>query len=330
MYYIIYTKYFDWTLDEKWTKVHLKSIGMDVFNPLFITDEYHQHGFIGNFYEYDNKTLLTSTGLIFKSSNDTTPTNEELSKVGELIVEFLLKLRYVSKQINITKDSFVLGISYQKQIIITTTKKPSRINLIPISLSYVLTGIDNKKFKDADKVLSQNLEEKSYNEITLDAFESYIGKDFRKSILFSAIASEILLRHQYVDNYAIILKKKFLSKQYRALKDPSKNLKEPIIEYLLEASKNKFDLLLHELPLYIFHYTFRYNKTKLYEDLKTLHYTRNFIVHHGKILTEENPKKKLLSLNLDGAKKALTTLKLLYNNFNDDYANDILIDDNFK
>ncbi len=324
MNYIIYTKHFNWTLDHSWEKVYLKSIKMTLYNPLVISDEYDDKHFIGNFYEHDGKTFLTTTGLILKSSISKTPTKEELLKAGDVVANFFTKLRYASKQIYISKDGFVVAMNYQKQIKNTSNLKAKKIKSIPLQHYYIVTGIDAHKIKQADKLMLDKVEEKSFNDISLDAYESYITKDYRKSILYSAMASEIILRHQYVDSYSKILGKK--SSKHRVIKVPVENkYKDPVIEHLLTSSKFNFDLLLHELPLYIFNSTIRYDKQKLYQDLKILHDTRNLIVHHGKVFSDK-PTKILLPLDRHGGKKGLETLHSLYKYFKDDYVDSLFVD----
>ncbi len=299
---------------------------MTLQNPLLISDEYADKKFIGNFYEHAGKTFLTTTGIILKSSGNTTPTREQLLKIGDIVSNFLMRLRYSTKQIYISKDGFVVAMNYQKQIKDSSNIKPAKINMIPLRHYYMVTGVDDNKLKQADKLMLDKAEEKAYNDITLDAYESYIMKDSRKSILYSAMASEIILRHQYSDAYSEILSKKKKSSKYRVIQEPNeKKYKEPIIERLLDSSRNNFGLLLHEIPLYIFGNTFRYNNQKLYEDLTMLHETRNLIVHHGKVFSDK-PTKKLLQLDRNGSKKALEILNSLYKHFKDNYVDDLLID----
>jgi hypothetical protein len=320
MYYLLITNPIDWTLDKTWKSIHLKSIKLTFYNPLFFLDEYAKRGFIGTFFQIGHNYYLSTKGLIFGLNERTILSETEIAKS---ITKLMLKLRYISKQINISKDSVILIDTFNRALR-SASIEPITLDHAKVQRYIHSSRIDHKKIKIADKHLINGIEEKSYNEIALDAFESFINLDYRKCILYSAISSEVFLKHIYSDAYRKLLSNNKTNKRFRVVAEPtSKTDKEPIFEHLIEDSKYRFEILLHELPLYIYMFTFRYDYPSLYEKLNILHDTRNLIVHHGQIISNSKNKKKYLELNDKGAIESFNILKSLYNKFNDNYLDDL-------
>jgi hypothetical protein len=86
-------------------------------------------------------------------------------------------------------------------------------------------------------------------EIFLDAFEAHLRKDFRKSILYFAMACEISVSTVLETKYQTLLTKRKLK---NAIKNPSTgNYKDPVFD-LLQENKWQFKTKLHQQFLYLF------------------------------------------------------------------------------
>ncbi len=324
MYHILHTKPFYWYTDESWQRVKLKSIAMEIINPLLISDEYFARGFIGNFIMYNKKVFFSTKGIILKTNNNQRPNTAESYKIADLVAEYLVNLRYASRQVRISLNDFIQSIISEPTIKLTHNPLPSpQHRIIPVWQSHISTAIDKQKLLSAEALMNKNIKMQPHNEIALDAYESYMGGDYRKTILYSAMSMEMLLNLQHDLSYKKIISSKSINKKYRVKKLSNEIFnREPVLENLMKSARYNFKMLLHEVPLYIYNYTFRYENQRLYEDINILHNTRNKIVHTGQIFTDK--KEKLLPLSNDGAIKALETVRLLYLHFSDSFMNELL------
>lgn len=321
MYYFINTDNIYWKLENDWTRVFLRTVDLYLLNPMFFLDEYNTRGFIEKqsfLSSIDNK-YLTTTGLIFQSKK--LENHIDVRLVARKLNDYLIGLRYYSRQTNISQSEPLHGLQTYRTLLKTNSLKPLEVYKGTIRKYIHNSRLIKKTIIKAD-VHSANVEKKTYNEIAIDAIDSYVKGDYKKCILYCSISSEVFLRHLFSDKYQNILAKK--SKGYSAVVEPSeKKTKEPIIEHFLKQSRNNYYILLHELPLYVDGFSIMYKYQSLYMHLKRLHEARNLIVHHGTLLDDPTSNKKPLSLTKEGANESFSILKDIFTLYKNPFIDDI-------
>lgn len=140
-------------------------------------------------------------------------------------------------------------------------------------------------------------------DVILDALEAHGDGDYRKSILYAAIAVEAFALDYLEKAYTDVLSKD--SPTHRVVKIPvsgaSVVAKDPVYEAL--ANIDNFGRLLHERPLYLTGRSLLVEEQETYRRARALYATRNNLAHRGATPEDE----KYLPISAEGALQGLET-----------------------
>ncbi|MCK5707454.1 MAG: hypothetical protein KAI43_07350 [Candidatus Aureabacteria bacterium] len=246
------------------------------------------------------------------------PSNEKKlydEEVGSRVINFLRHLRLKTKQPAIPTDLCAVNIEEIKKL--PSLKYPifkhnvRRVKLFtPIEILATLS----KAKESSDQSLVKEVP--IYADLLLDAINA--KKDYKKAILYAAIAVETLANTKLHNAYLYLSKKPRESKHLRIInlqvtKDSDIN-KDPIFETLMELSQRKFRMLLHEIPLYLWNKSLMIDKKKTYDEVLKLHETRNEIAHIG----EPASVHKTFPITNKGANAALSCAKEVFEWFGEE------------
>jgi hypothetical protein len=231
------------------------------------------------------------------------PINIDLSKHVSTLEMYLKYLRIISQQVGIPMGIVMMHEDNKAKIVRNNiTFKPREI---AFRKYYLDTAVNSKLMKntfgraDKDKF-------PVYHEIMVESISAYMKDDFRKTILYSAIAVEIAANTILEEEYKkalIINKSKFL--RLITIRQP-KNMvviKDPIYE-CLSYRKEDFKRTFHERPLYLLRKSLLVDDESLYNRCIKLHQMRNSIVHKSENL--DNTIDKLNQENAAAAIKCAT------------------------
>ncbi len=122
-----------------------------------------------------------------------------------------------------------------------------------------------------------------YEKLLLDAIHAYKDRDYRRSLLYTAISIETLAATKLDEAYELITHEGDPEKILRLVSFSQKGgaliTKDPV--YQLLRSRSKFLELLHEIPLYLFGKSLLVDNKTLYQKATRLYSTRNKIAHLG-------------------------------------------------
>ncbi len=136
-----------------------------------------------------------------------------------------------------------------------------------------------------------------FAELLLDSIEALDSLDFKKSILYAAIAAETLAATVLEQEYKNLLSRSDCGEQYRVvdLRHTSGGTKrcDPIYEALAGSNlTNQMRRLLHERPLYLLSRSVLVENKELYDSIISLYKTRNEIAHLGEAEICRNSRKR--------------------------------------
>jgi len=111
----------------------------------------------------------------------------------------------------------------------------------------------------------------------IDGFEAHRDEDYRKSVLYSAIAMESYAARVVDEAYQKVVGES-QNHAFRVIEEAGPGF-DPVFQYLRNG--RNFSRFLHELPLYLWKRSLRLEDKKLYEDALKLYRTRNSVAHQG-------------------------------------------------
>lgn len=140
-------------------------------------------------------------------------------------------------------------------------------------------------------------------DVLLDALEAHVEHDYRRAILYSALAVETFALDDLDKAYSDVLVNRDISHRVQEIPGPGglKVVKDPIYDAI--SAGDNFARLLHERPLYLKNRSLLEEDDKLYRRALSVYGTRNKIAHKG---TPPNDPKHL-PLSDSGAVEALET-----------------------
>ncbi len=150
-----------------------------------------------------------------------------------------------------------------------------------------------------------------YDTIFLDAIGAHAAHDYRKSILYSAIALEsataMVLDEQYEDTV-----KTSSGTKWRMIEIPAGAAKTARKDPIWESLRRREDAnsLLHEGALYILGRSLLVDDQQLFQLAQRLRATRNKIAHHGE--TPEPQANQYLPLDSEGSSDALNCVNAVF------------------
>jgi hypothetical protein len=259
--------------------------------------------------KFEGEIYLTTRGLIL-GSEKVVETNDE--KILEELSNFFRIARAHSMQYDL--DYKTTSIVYKQK----PNLKRGRIKVPQVHTFGMLACRESTflHWNDLNKIYNRKINGEDVpiaKEIFLDGFEAHLNKDFRKCILYAAMASEIHVSTIIENQYQTLLTK---DKLKTALLNPSTGEKKDPIFELLQENRWQFKNKLHQHFLYLFNRSLLVENKTLYDNLISLYETRNKIVHQGYI---DGPnKRKLLALDRFGSGSAIDLTISLFSWLGDD------------
>jgi hypothetical protein len=139
--------------------------------------------------------------------------------------------------------------------------------------------------------------------VMLDALQALLDQDFRKALLYGAIAIESLASTRLSEEYERV-KAAAPDARFRVIDIPIAGgrvaRKDPIYENLGE---DNFLRMLHERPLYLFHRSLMVEDAATFTNAQKLRNTRNKLAHIGEVPADA----EAFELSEKGAKAGLAT-----------------------
>jgi hypothetical protein len=149
------------------------------------------------------------------------------------------------------------------------------------------TAITLERVLEADRIRGQQQPVVAV-ELLLDVVQSVLDLDFRRALLFSAIAMESYAANEIDNSYLALLEVEPRPDHMRVvsfeLPGGRSQKKDSIYAYIAEKTRTDFRALLHEVPLYLFNKSLMLDNQALYQKALRLYKTRNQIVHRGEVL----------------------------------------------
>jgi hypothetical protein len=178
------------------------------------------------------------------------------------------------------------------------------------------TAVEWKRLNEVNQiVLSGGVS--AFHGILLDAFEAFRSQDYRRSILYSAVAVETMAAEVLDQEYERLLTGDVAVEWWRVIELPTSSgtvRKDPVYDYL--ASRDDFRSLLHERPLYLMRRSLLVDNQEVFRRALALYKTRNKLVHRGAVPPEGSDDH--LQLNLYGAEQALECALAIFSWFGAD------------
>jgi hypothetical protein len=143
------------------------------------------------------------------------------------------------------------------------------------------TAITWKAIIDADvNLIAQKPD--VYERLILDAIHALKDRDYRRSLLYAAIAVETLIATKLDEAYKSLLHSDDSKGIFRVVSIPQRGntfVKDPVYEFL--SSKSRFAERIHEVSLYLLGKSLLVDNEALYHKVTKLYRTRNKIAHLG-------------------------------------------------
>jgi hypothetical protein len=198
-------------------------------------------------------------------------------------------LRYVTKNARLPHEapSFGMIASHKKIDLVMQfpTPQPSRG---AYTNTYELeTAITLDRVVEAD--LIRDLQPPPVvNSLLMDSIQALIESDYRRALLFGAIAMETYAATALEESYQSLLEADLSPNNMRLvshqLPGGQVQRKDPIYAYLAKRTRTEIRSLLHEVPLYLYGRSLLLDDEALYRRAIRLYKSRNEIVHRGEIL----------------------------------------------
>lgn len=185
-------------------------------------------------------------------------------------------LRHLARQQGIPRTSVV---AFQEK-----QSKPD-YSKVPTGEAYMRDYIVQQALTDQhlDKLsrLPSDFEAPIPSDVMIDALDAHLDSDWRKTILYSAIAMESFASTMLDEAYQTALLAKDRSHRVTTVvvSGGSTATKDPVYDAL--SSGDSFGRLLHERPLYLLGRSLMSDDQDLYRRALTVYKTRNKIAHKG-------------------------------------------------
>ena len=249
--------------------------------------------------DVDDEVILASDQLVLRHS-DARPVPEEMDAV---INTLLARLRHVSHQATIprTYEGFTGGgplVPFGEECRFLDATRLSGWHLRSDLLATAVTEEHLRQLGAAKP------EDRVHVDVMLDALLADHERDFRRTILYCAIAVEVCAQGALQDAFETVLVEK--SERHRVISRPKagggSESKDPIYDGLSRRDA-PFKTLLHERPLYVQRRSLLQENEPLYQRAVKLYETRNKIMHLG----THDDDTKYLPISREGASAAIDT-----------------------
>jgi hypothetical protein len=253
----------------------------------------------------DGSCLLHSRQLAFTCDS-------RLSAEAEFAAlrETLVRMRHISGQATISRNDPMLSTTTSLDQLPGAQfpagfKGTMNVAAYPLETAIMMAQVA-VAFSEAQQFVPP-----SYENILLDAIAAHRTDDFRKAILYAAIACESAVGTTVDEAY----EKSILTGTDRRWRVVSTRYgsqvvaKDPVYEKL-RNNRSDFRGLLHELSLYVLGRSLLIENENLYQDAMKLHATRNKLAHIGDL--PSSPGDQYIQLDSLGSLKSIKTAVELF------------------
>jgi hypothetical protein len=238
----------------------------------------------------DEKTLLAfDSTIVVRLPEDVDP--EDATEEFESFCNWLLRwLRAVSGQAAIPTHIAMVGTSPPELADANYEPAPpqdARFDA-PFALATIQEHIGRAAIREEHLLELQRLDRNAHVSVStgimLDALDAHVSHDFRKAILYAAIALEAAANTVLDDAYERAKLQQPPPPNLRLVRfqvgQDQFEVKDPV--HVALGAKQTFAALLHERPLYILGRSLLEDDQQLYADALKLYKTRNKIAHTGR------------------------------------------------
>ena len=288
----IYCENLHWSVHKNDpAKYALQSIpNCDLLNPLIYSeiDRSNIANKVNSFFMNAEQAITSCSELVLLVPDDfafdeTNKYDDFLKRVRRL----LSNIRYYSKQhtINSGSDNLSFGFQEVSKIPNLPTFKKTVPSIINSSVVDFAISWDNLISADTT---SEDFTVPVFDTIVLDAISAFYGGDYRKAILYSAMAIEAVANIKLEEAYEVAIQDSPSDLRIVSFNQAGGEIvkKDPIYESLSETTN--FSRMLHERPLYLLKRSLLVDNDVVYKAAIKLYRTRNKIVHHGEPPVDEN------------------------------------------
>lgn len=319
-YHVIHGPIIRWKIRlDSSSSIVLKSLAaFSILNPYKFSKEYRAKKILIEIKPFciNGECFLTTSGIILRNK-----VNENIEDdLFDKLKEFFRYLRYESKQAEIQVNNAAGSILSYDKISMGTIPVQNVTGMTERSI-YFFSNLSWQMVNKADRRLSNREIIPIYEEIFLEAIRGKMDREYNKVILFSVIALESLLAHKYKGGVTLDKNKNPKRKDFKINKNFGESYKDPVLKSLLDA--NRFKMLLHEIPLYLYNKSILVENKVLYDKLVKLYNTRNKIVHWGAPL--EIDTEKMYPVNEKSAEIAINSANEVFNWVGIDRYNEMLM-----
>lgn len=228
---------------------------------------------------------------------------EESFEWSEKVLSLLANLRYASKQYSIPRQLVSWGPGDILEL--PDPQFPSRGEgaatsgwIIEAAITTTDITLAGRRPTDTSPPL--------YDTILLDAMEASVRKDYRTTILYSAVSVETLAKMKLTQAFELACSQNnsqdnTLKIAFHQTDESTSKKREDLLFKMTIQGKRNFQYLFHELPLLFMGKSLREEDKSLYDEAHNLYNTRTQIVHSGIAPEKQN----FFQLNIWGAHDAL-------------------------
>ena len=245
---------------------------------------------------------------------DRQPDKSKIKSLVPVVGDLLVRLRHVSGQATLPRLESLLssGETNIDELPVLSADSSWPDGLSPSSFQKYLwsTAITAERIAAATE-LGPKFIPPTHEELFLRVVAAFRGNDYRRAVLYATISTEVAFGTVIDETYGRVLTAQD-DERFRVIALAQAGgvtvRKDPIYERLRHRSD--FNVLLHELPLYVLRRSLLAEDQALYADAKRLYSTRNQVVHSGALV--ENETNQHFRLDAGGAMAALQTAAALF------------------
>ncbi len=245
--------------------------------------------------------LVTKDGELFMMSQKLAlrHTGNDLDGSHVVARNILSRLRYVSRQATMPREAVgVIRLDkappYDKDIAALGALRPPDYALRSDVVETAITAAHLRELGGPSST------PRVHADVMLDALEAYLEGDYRKAILYSAIAIEACATDVLDDAYETVVRQREARHRVIDIRVAGSEVRAKDPVYL--ALSDDFSTRLHERPLYLLGRSLLVDDAETYRVARMLYQTRNRLAHRG--THDEN--EKFFPLTKDGSDAAIS------------------------
>jgi len=230
-------------------------------------------------------TFVVCSNVICLQTPFTSWESRDALGLFDVISHLLRQLRYSSRYAVFPTNHTVLSISVRdpkdfQELPVPEETKSGAVSNVPEQ------ALITERRIEAFTRLAVDFCPPVHAEVLLDAIEAHVASDFKKCILFAAIAAETMVTTVLENAYAAILGSTVTSPQHRVVEitEPGGERRrlDPIFKMLADnRSSYQIRRLVHEASLYTLGKSLMIDEKKLYDEILEMFKTRHQIAHTG-------------------------------------------------